>query len=169
MSFTRVIPFLFLALALGAITNSARAASPDAQDVDGVIRVTLDQAKLEPAPAGATTLIVGNPSIADVTVIKDGKLMVVTGKSFGQTNLLALDEKGAIVFEKQLRVLPPRSVLIVQRGTSRQSFSCDPWCMPSVQMGDDPQPFTETIGQVQQHSQLAQGLAGTTGSQSAAK
>jgi Pilus formation protein N terminal region len=164
MSFTRVFPFLFLAFAIGSMANSARA-----EDSDGVIRVTVDQAKIEPAPAGATTLIVGNPAIADVTVIKGGQLMVVTAKSFGQTNLIALDEKGGVVYEKQLRVLPPRSVLVVQRGTARQSYSCDPWCMPSIQMGDDAAPFSDTINQVQQHSTLAQGVAGTTGSQSAAK
>ncbi len=161
MSVLRVFPFLFLPLALSAAFGTARA-----EDSDAVIRVTLDQAKLEKAPEGAVTLIVGNPSIADVSVVKGGQLMIVTGKGFGQTNLIALNEKGEVVYEKQMRVLPPRSVMVVQRGDMRQSYSCDPWCMPSVQMGDESTVFGQTIGQVQQHSTLASGLA-SPGSQTA--
>ena len=155
MSFLRVFPFLLFTVAAAIGAGSARA-----DDADAVIRITVDQAKLEKAPEGATTLIIGNPSIADVNIIKGGQLMVVTGKGFGQTNLIALDEKGKVIAEKQLRVDPPRSVLVVQRGDSRQSYSCDPWCMPSVQMGDDGAAFGQTAGQIQQHAQLAAGTGG---------
>lgn len=163
MSLLRVFPFLLFTVAAAIGAGGARA-----DDTDAVIRITVDQAKLEKAPEGATTIIIGNPSIADVSVIKGGQLMVVTGKGFGQTNIIALDEKGAVIFEKQLRVDPPRSVLVVQRGDSRQSFSCDPWCMPSVQMGDDSAQFGAAAGQIQQHAQLAAGTAGTTQTQQTA-
>ena len=53
------------------------------------LTVTIDQAKVVQLPAGARTLIIGNPMIADVTLLKTGDIMVVTGKGFGETNMIA--------------------------------------------------------------------------------
>ena len=39
-------------------------------------------------------MILGNPMIADVTMLKDTNAMVITGKGFGQTNLIAIDSAG---------------------------------------------------------------------------
>src|SRR5580658_11175712 len=89
----------------------------------GVIAVTLDQAKIARLPAGAATLIIGNPMIADVTMLKNNNSMVITGKGFGQTNLIAIDATGSIIEEKQVRVLPARTVLILQNGPSRISYA----------------------------------------------
>ena len=47
-------------------------------------------------PAGTSTLVVGNPLIADVTMFKGGVSMVVTAKGVGQTNLIAIDASGNI-------------------------------------------------------------------------
>jgi hypothetical protein len=44
--------------------------SPARAETD-LIAVTLDQAKIAKLPAGATTLIIGNPMIADVTMLKN--------------------------------------------------------------------------------------------------
>jgi Flp pilus assembly secretin CpaC len=73
-----------------ALTLTVTAAEAD-QDL---LAVTLDQAKMVRIPAGTQTLIIGNPIIADVTMLKNVGMMVVTGKSFGQTNLIALDNSG---------------------------------------------------------------------------
>jgi Flp pilus assembly secretin CpaC len=56
--------------------------------------VHLDQAKVLKLPEKTATLVVGNPLIADVAV-QPGGIMVVTGKSYGVTNLVALDRGGA--------------------------------------------------------------------------
>ena len=65
-----------------------------AQSAPKLLAVTLDQATVVKLPAGASTLIVGNPMIADVTMLKTGAAMVVTGKGYGQTNLIALNFAG---------------------------------------------------------------------------
>ena len=83
--------------------------------------------------------------------------MVVTGKGFGQTNLIAIDASGNIIDEKQIRVEPGETTLIVQRGNERASYSCTPRCMPTVQLGDDPKFFADVGGQIQQHNGFAQG------------
>ena len=121
---------LCFALVSGLGLSSAAAAGAAAPS--DVLKVTLDQAKIAKVPTGTTTLVVGNPSIADVTMLKGGVGMVVTGKGYGQTNLVAIDAQGNILDEKQIEVTPTRSVLVVQRGDARSSYTLIPGvCRPS--------------------------------------
>jgi hypothetical protein len=143
--------FLFLALAGFGLAPGAAGAAPAA------LHITLDQAKVAQLPAGATTLVVGNPAIADVTMLKGGMAMVVTGKGYGETNLIALDAQGNIIDEKKIDVEPTRSVLVVQRGNDRVSYWCNPTCMPTVQLGDENKAFSEASGQIGTRNSLAQG------------
>ena len=145
-------------LLAGALCVSAdEAAETMAATSSDMLRVTLDQAKIARLPPGTVTLVIGNPMIADVTMLKGGGGMVVTGKGFGQTNLIAIDASGNIIDEKQIRVEPGETTLIVQRGNERASYSCTPRCMPTVQLGDDPKFFADVGGQIQQHNGFAQG------------
>ena len=144
-----LIPAVLLGLA--GVAHATEAVGGD------VLRITIDQAKVVKLPPGTTTLVIGNPLIADVTMLKNTAGMVVTGKGYGQTNLIALDDHGNIVDEKQLRVEPGRSVLVVQRGDSRTSYSCDPWCMPTVQLGDDTKAFSDVGSQIQLRNGWATG------------
>ena len=52
------------------------------------IRVDMDYARLVKMPAGARSFVLGNPAIVDATLLRDGGLLVVSGKSFGATNLI---------------------------------------------------------------------------------
>jgi len=40
--------------------------------------------------------------------------MVITGKGFGQTNLIAIDGTGSLIEEEQIQVLPAKTVLVLQ-------------------------------------------------------
>lgn len=127
------------------------AASPE------VVTITLDEARVARIPEGTSTLVVGNPMIADVTMLKSGDAMVLTGKGYGETNLIALDSHGAIILEKQLRVLPDRSVVVLQNGASRVSYACNPDCMPTVQLGDDPKTFNDAGSEITTRNGFAAG------------
>ena len=144
---------LFLTLAAPALAANAEAPSD-------VLRITLDQAKVAKVPTGTSTLVIGNPAIADVTMLKGGVGMIVTGRGYGQTNLVAIDADGNILDEKQVRVEPAHTVLVVQRGNARASYSCNPQCMPTIQLGDDPTVFGETIGQIATRNSAATGASG---------
>jgi len=141
------------AFALLACTLSAAPAGAAAPD--DILRITVDQAQVAKLPANTSTVIIGNPAIADVTTLKNGAGMVVTGKGYGRTNLIALDADGNLLDEKQIHVQPTRHVLVVQRGNSRESFSCDPVCMPSAVLGDDSKAFGDVSGQVTAHDAFA--------------
>lgn len=113
------------------------------------IVVMLDRATILQLPQNAVTVIIGNPSVADVTMIKKSNQMVLTGKGFGQTNMIALDSTGKSVGESNIRVVENKSNIVVQRGMERESWDCSPRCNPTVSLGDAPRFMTETIGQSQ--------------------
>ncbi len=151
---SRVWLALAFVLAFGA--SPARADSSP-------IAVTLDQAKIARLPRGTATLIVGNPMIADVTMLKNNDTMIITGKGFGQTNLIAIDGAGALIEEQQIRVLPAKTVLVLQSGNSRMSYACNPDCMPTVQLGDDDKIFKDVGEQISTRNSYASGSSGAAG------
>jgi len=99
--------------------------------------VYYDQSQLLRLPRPVAEVIIGNHSIADVT-IQGGNLLVVTGKSFGMTNVIALDAERNIIQDQRIFVERDEKRMInVHKGTIRQSFSCTPNCSPTLTIGDD--------------------------------
>jgi hypothetical protein len=142
---------MLIALA-GSMSGEAAAAPPNGQPP---LAVMIDHARVVKLPERTQTVIVGNPSIADVTVQRNG-IMVVTGKSYGVTNLIALDGGGALLSESLISVQAPSdSVVTVQRGLERESYSCTPSCQPSLLLGDANKYFGEVGGQATQRNALA--------------
>lgn len=128
------------------------AAAPPARDL---ITVVVDNAKVMRLPARTQTVIVGNPIIADVAVQKNG-IVVLTGKSYGVTNLIALDATGAMLAESMISVQAASdSVVVVQRGLERESYSCTPSCQPALLLGDSAKYFGDVSGQAGQRNTLA--------------
>ena len=141
-----------------AQTRPAPAPAPAAAaSHQGSVVVTVDHAKVVRLPERAQTVIVGNPAIADVSVQRNG-VMVVTGKSFGVTNLIALDGSGTLLAESSVRVQAASdSMLTVQRGLERESYSCTPVCQPAAQLGDVKRFFDEVGGQNRARNTAATG------------
>lgn len=122
---------------------------------EDVLTVFLDHAKIIRLPEGTQTVIIGNPFIADITVQRNG-IVVVTGKSYGATNLIALDPQGLLLAESMVSVQAPTdSVVVVQRGLARESYSCTPNCQPSLRLGDAAEFFGAVGGQATQRSGFA--------------
>ena len=140
---------LSLAAAVGTSGGAASVATGDA------VGVMIDHAKVIRLPERTQTVIVGNPAIADVSVQRNG-VVVVTGKSYGVTNLIALDNAGGMLAESLISVkAPSEAVVTVQRGLERESYSCTPNCQPAMQLGDSTKHFTEIQGQTGQRNTLA--------------
>lgn len=139
-----------------ALLSALTLGSPVAHAGQDPIVVLLDRAKVVKLPETAQTLIIGNPIIADVTLLKGGRTMVITGKGFGETNLVVLDAGGNLVTEEIIKVkTDTRSLLVVQRGTERESYSCAPRCEPTVQLGDSKTFFPDAAGQITSRNGLA--------------
>jgi len=113
------------------------------------ISIFMDQAKIMRLPDRVATLVIGNPAIADGT-LQQGGLLVVTGKSYGRTNIIALDPKGEILAEHEVTVGAPKdAALTVWRGAARETWSCAPDCENSVMLGDAPDYFDGVVKQVE--------------------
>src|SRR4051812_4271017 len=123
------------------------------------MEVVLDQASLMKLPDKVATIVVGNPMIADVAV-QSGGLVVVTGKGFGATNLIALDRAGTVLMERAVVVRGPVGADTVQvyRGVQRETYSCTPNCERRITLGDSPDYFTATAGQADARNGAATGI-----------
>jgi hypothetical protein len=120
------------------------------------ISVILDQARLVKLPDRVATIVVGNPVIADAAV-QSGGWMVITGKSYGLTNLVALDRSGAVLLEKTIEVQGPQNVVVVYRGVERDTYSCSPECSRQLTLGDGNAFFEVIAGQITARNALAAG------------
>lgn len=121
----------------------------------GQLVVMVDRAKIIRLPERTQTVVIGNPAIADMAIQKNG-VVVVTGKSYGTTNLIAMDSTGNILAESIVSVAAPNdAVVTVQRGLDRQSYSCTPSCQPSVTLGDAATYFSDNRGQADARNQFA--------------
>lgn len=141
----------YLALGVGCAMTTAMTANAN----ERAIRVDLDYARIVKIPPGAQTLVIGNPLIADVTMLKNSQLMVITGKSFGSTNLIVLDRAGAQVGESIVTVVPAQDKLVVHRGQHRESYACNPNCAKAVDLADDIQYMNQAIEAVKAHDSSA--------------
>jgi Flp pilus assembly secretin CpaC len=124
------------ALALLLATTLAGPMPAMAQD-GAPISVNVNMARVLRISAPAATVIVGNPGVADVT-IQDPQTLILTGKSYGQTNLIVLDSRGEPVADTLIEVVQMTAgVMTVYQGQSRTTLACAPVCQPVVMMGDD--------------------------------
>jgi Flp pilus assembly secretin CpaC len=102
------------------------------------VSVKVNMARILRISAPANTVIVGNPRVADVT-IQDPQTLVLTGKSFGQTNLIVLDAQGNPIADTLIEVVQAQADLVtVYMGSARTTLACAPVCQPTIMLGDDP-------------------------------
>jgi Flp pilus assembly secretin CpaC len=145
---------LALAALAGAITLAALPAAAEPIDV------IVDQAKVMRIARPADLVIIGNPAIADAT-IQDNQTLIITGKSFGSTNLIVLDAAGQAIADELVTVSPQNDqVVTVYRRAERQTFSCTPDCSPVLAVGDNTQAFDTVNTQIQSHGAMVTGATG---------
>jgi Flp pilus assembly secretin CpaC len=148
------------ALALGILLCPVAAVAELAADT---IVVNVDQAKLVKLPGRISTLVVGNPMIADVT-LQNGGIVVVTGKGYGATNFIAMDRAGEILMDRIIQVEGPTDqVVTIYRGVERESYSCMPVCQRRVTLGDGEAFFKAASEQAGALNSQASGSAAAAG------
>jgi hypothetical protein len=137
MSFKGLITAAGLALLL---------TGPALAEVSEPISVKVNMARILRISAPAATVIIGNPGVADIT-IQDPQTLVLTGKSYGQTNLIVLDSAGNPVADTIISVVQGQADLVtVYLGTARTTLSCEPVCQPTIMLGDDNQFSSDAYG-----------------------
>ncbi|HYC99139.1 pilus assembly protein N-terminal domain-containing protein [Brevundimonas sp.] len=131
-----------LLLALGAAALLAGPGLAVAQS--GRISVEIDQAQRVQLSGPAGSVIVGNPEIADVTVV-DANTLYITGKGYGVTEVVAVDPIGRTVFQSQVVVTAGDGAgrVRVWRGAQSTEMACAASCSPSVRGTSGPAPAAQ--------------------------
>ncbi|AVX05619.1 pilus assembly protein N-terminal domain-containing protein [Maritalea myrionectae] len=137
----RVLKVLHTWTAVGAVVAGLLAftgtGAAIAADPQGQVDVQVNMARILRLPSAASTIVIGNPAIADAT-IQDPETIVLTGKTFGHTNLIALDAVGNPIADLKVEVVAQQdNVVLVYNGIARNTVSCTPECGPALMMGDD--------------------------------
>ena len=117
---------------------SAPYSAPPTTPVAQNVRVDLDHTAILRLPQPAAAILVGNPDVADVSVHTTDTVLLV-GRSYGRTNVLALDAAGRTVYEGTVQVGARDfdSRLQVFGGSARRTFDCAPRCQAAPELGDD--------------------------------
>ena len=129
------------------------------------IFVPVDESQILQLPSIPGAVVVGNPSIADVSI--QGQQLFVHGRSFGQTNMIILDMQGEQIasFELVGTIAQDTQVSLfkgaVEEGvySRRLTYSCAPTCESSLQTGDQKKYFEMVQAQMSTKMQLASGSA----------
>jgi len=149
-----------LAAAISAVTFVPTASAED-------IQVTPDHVRVVTFSSPARTVFIGNPSIADLTVI-DSTHVFVMGKNLGSTNIIALDAAGHEFVNQQVVVFDqPNTMVTVQHGQNQITMSCMPERCGYIVTPGDEKVFSETVaGQFRNREELASKAAsgGNSGS-----
>lgn len=120
-------PSFFLRIAVATALSTFAVSAPAGTGID----VVLNQAKIVKLARSADTIVLGNPAIVDASV-QDSTTIVLTGKGFGVTNLVVLDESGAAIIDEQVSVSRgTTSSVRIYRRADIQTLSCTPYCESS--------------------------------------
>lgn len=124
-----------------------------------VLEVAIDHAQVLKITRRAETIIIGNPSIVDVTV-HDSSTLVLTGRSYGVTNLVVLDGEGEPIIDESVTVTSAEEGTVrVYRQAQRVTYACAPQCEPTVTIGDSGDNFQTAVAQYKARQSMASGAA----------
>ncbi|NWG46285.1 MAG: pilus assembly protein N-terminal domain-containing protein [Alphaproteobacteria bacterium] len=141
------------ALLTGLMTVSAPALAAE-------FLVGVDQARGFRLAEVAAAVVVGNPSIADAYV-QDGQQLFILGRSFGATNVIALDREGNEIANVNVAVRSGRvNEVTLHRGVMRETLACAAQCEYVLKPGDHKDHFTTISDQVMKKDQFSTLAAG---------
>ena len=142
----------------GAFVGAAVLVTPgaafDSSDSARALAVTVDRARVVRIAKPADTIIIGNPAIVDAT-IQDARNLVLTGRSFGITNLIVLDTDGDPIVEETIVVKAHEANSVrIYRRAERETLACSPVCEPTATIGDQKEAFDSAIAQTEARNRL---------------
>jgi hypothetical protein len=150
---------LFAALLTAAALPAFAAGKP------ADVSLSLDEVHTLTFHGPVATVYVGNPSIADITMI-DARHAFVLGKAYGRTNIVALNANGVQVFGTHVSVTgsDAAGTVTLNRGVQRVTYSCTGnRCEPIPVPGDSPASFDAANGQNGTHQGAAKTAANAAG------
>jgi Pilus formation protein N terminal region len=148
-----------LAISILAIASPACAAGKG-QSVASVA-MALDEVHTLTFKSPVATVYVGNPAIADVTMV-DARHAFVQGKGYGRTNVVALNRDNVQIFNTKILVVGSEGsgTVFLNRGAQRVTLACvSGHCEPTPTPGDDPKDYDIANTEQGAHQSAARGMA----------
>jgi hypothetical protein len=127
----------------------------------GAVNLGLDEVHTLTFRGPVATVYVGNPAIADITMI-DSRHAFVQGKSYGRTNIVALNHDGVQVFNTGVNVTgaDTNGTVTLNRGAQRITLNCAGGrCEPTPMPGDGKTPYDPGDSVAGAHQAAARGAA----------
>ena len=120
-------------LLLSAALLAAPLAAPLAANAqDGALNVEIDRSARVQLRGAAASIIVGNPQIADVSLVVANTMFIV-GKGYGVTEVVAVDGVGRTLFQREVVVTGGSTGSVrVWRGAQATEMACGVSCTPRV-------------------------------------
>lgn len=132
----RRIAAALLALAVLAPAPALAQSQPLSVEVDHVTRLNLS--------GSAASVIVGNPRIADVTVV-DARTLYVSGRAYGTTEIVVLDGAGRSIYQGDVVVSAPSSGQVrVWRGSDVTHMACSSTCSENSRAVEAVEPASQS-------------------------
>ena len=152
-----------LAIAAPALAASKQVAKPADKNVskNDSVALALDEVHTLTFRTPVATVYVGNPSIADVTMI-DARHAFVQAKGYGRTNIMALNRDNVMVFNTHVSVTSNNGggTVTLNRGVQRVTLNCAGGrCEATPTPGDAKELFDSAVGQIAGHQNAARGAA----------
>ena len=108
------------AMAAVAIASPALAGNQTSVAIDHTTRINLR--------SPAASVIVGNPAIADVTVV-DERTLFLSGRGYGVTEVTVLDPLGRTIWSGEVIVTAPtQGAVSIYRGSAVTEMACAQSC-----------------------------------------
>ena len=121
---------LIACLAAAAIASPALAAPSTSVAIDHTTRINLRDS--------AASVIVGNPAVADVTVV-DERTLFLSGRGYGVTQVVVLDPLGRTIWSGEVVVTAPtEGAVTVYRGAQATEMACASACSTSARSAARP-------------------------------
>jgi Flp pilus assembly secretin CpaC len=140
----------------GMVSAIALCAGATVASAGQFLEIQADESKMITLTGAPGAVILGNPSIADVSI--DGNRVFLHGRGYGQTSLLILDANGTELASFDLAIKHTQvSNVAVFKGVDRYSYSCAPYCETELQIGDYAEQFKTLAEQWQKKTEIATG------------
>ncbi|HEX4636471.1 MAG TPA: pilus assembly protein N-terminal domain-containing protein [Rhizomicrobium sp.] len=148
------------AFAAGKSEVAKKHPAKDDAPKNNAVALSLDEVNTLTFKTPVATVYVGNPSIADVTMI-DARHAFVQGKGYGRTNIMALNHDNVMVFNTHITVTGGAGggTVTLNRGSQRVTLNCIGGRCEATPMPGDGKDAFETAGQAAAHQTVARGAA----------
>jgi hypothetical protein len=126
------------------------------------MRLGMDQVRVLTLKEPFKSVSVGNPLIADATIIDENHLFI-TGREFGTTNVVAVDAEGNQVGEELITVTTQAGTMVtLTRGPDQHTLTCNAGrCDVRPSPGDETAKYRNDTTAIQIREQQATRAAAT--------